>query len=179
MPKYSAAPPRAKRKPVFTSSKISRIPNSSVSARIAAWKPALRQDALGVAEDRLDDDRGDVLALALEEPAQEVDVVVAGRDDRVRDGVRDAAAPGQVDRVVLVAELRHVVRRDADQRVVVDAVVLALELHDLVAAGVGRGRRASRASSPRCRRRSGGPCRPSRSARLTSSIARPRPPSSG
>ena len=43
------------------------------------------------------------------------------------------------DRVVLVAELGHVVGRDADQRVVVDAVVLALELHDLLAAGVGPG----------------------------------------
>ena len=36
-----------------------------------------------------------------------------------------------------IAQLGHVVGRDADQRVVVDAVVLALELHDLVAAGVG------------------------------------------
>ena len=41
MPKNSAAPPFAKRKPVLTSSKISRIPNSSVSARIAWWKPGL------------------------------------------------------------------------------------------------------------------------------------------
>ena len=31
----------------------------------------LGHDPLGVAEDRLDDDRGDVVALALEEPAQE------------------------------------------------------------------------------------------------------------
>src|SRR6185295_19286258 len=43
----------------------------------------------------------------------------------------------QAHRVVLVTELGHVVRRDRDQRVVVDAVVLALELHDLGAAGVG------------------------------------------
>ena len=41
MPKYSAAPPRANRKPVLTSSKISRTPNSSVRARIAWWKPGL------------------------------------------------------------------------------------------------------------------------------------------
>ena len=40
-PKNSAAPPLAKRNPVLTSSKISRIPNSSVSARIAWWKPGL------------------------------------------------------------------------------------------------------------------------------------------
>ena len=41
MPKNSAAPPRAKRNPVLTSSKISRIPNSWVSARMAWWKPGL------------------------------------------------------------------------------------------------------------------------------------------
>ena len=41
IPKYSAAPPLAKRNPVLTSSKMSRIPNSSVSARIAWWKPGL------------------------------------------------------------------------------------------------------------------------------------------
>ncbi len=39
MPKYSAAPPLAKRKPVLTSSKIRRMPNSSVRARISLWKP--------------------------------------------------------------------------------------------------------------------------------------------
>ena len=56
-----------------------------------------------------------------------------------------ATAPGMprphasADGVVLVAELRHVVGRHADQRVVVDAVVLALELHDLLAAGVRPG----------------------------------------
>ena len=68
-----------------------------------------------------------------------VDVVVARRDDRVGDRARDAATPGERDRRVGVAQLGHVVRPDADQRVVVDAVVLALELHDLLAAGVGAG----------------------------------------
>ncbi len=97
----------------------------------------LGQDPLGVAEDRLDDDRRDLLAALLEQAAEPLDVVVAGRDDRVGDGVRDPAAPGQPDRRVGVAELGHVVGRDADQRVVVDAVVLALELHDLVATGEG------------------------------------------
>ena len=115
------------------------MPNSSVSARISWWKPGCGHDPLGVAEDRLDDDRGDLLALLLEQRAQEVDAVVAGRDDRVGDGARDAAAPGERDRRVRVAELGHVVRPDADQRVVVDAVVLALELHDLLAAGVRPG----------------------------------------
>ena len=56
-----------------------------------------------------------------------------------RDLLRDAAAPGERDGVVRVAELAHVVGPDADQRVVVDAVVLALELHDLRPAGVGPG----------------------------------------
>src|SRR4030067_603457 len=39
MPKSPPPPPLPNRKPVFTSSKISRMPNSSVSARIAWWKP--------------------------------------------------------------------------------------------------------------------------------------------
>ena len=71
IPKNSAAPPLANRKPVLTSSKIRRMPNSSVIARIAAWKPVLGHDPLGVAEDRLDDHRGDVVALLLEEPAEQ------------------------------------------------------------------------------------------------------------
>ena len=99
----------------------------------------LGQDALGIAEDGLDDDRGDVLALALEQAAQEVDVVVAGRDDRLRDGLGMPRPQARRTGLSLVAELGHVVRRDADERVVVDAVVLALELHDLVAAGVAAG----------------------------------------
>jgi hypothetical protein len=41
-----------------------------------------REDPLGVAEDRLHDDRGDVIALALEDPAENVDSVVAGREIR-------------------------------------------------------------------------------------------------
>ncbi len=101
------------------------------------WKPGFGQDALGVAEDRLDDDRGDLLATLLEQAAQALDVVVAGRDDRVGDRIRDPATPGEADRRIGIAELAHVVRRDADQGVVVDAVVLAFELHDLVALGVG------------------------------------------
>ena len=55
----------------------------------------LGHDPLGVAEDRLDDDRGDLLAALLEEGAQAVDPVVAGRDHRVRDRARDPATPGQ------------------------------------------------------------------------------------
>jgi hypothetical protein len=54
-----------------------------------------RHDPLGVAEDGLDDDRGDLVPLALEQLAQLVDVVVAGRDDRVRDRAGDPAPPGQ------------------------------------------------------------------------------------
>ena len=65
----------------------------------------LGHDPLGVAEDRLDDDRGDLLAARLEQAPQRVDVVVARRDDRVGDGVRDAATPGQPDRGVGVAQL--------------------------------------------------------------------------
>ena len=139
MPKYSAAPPRANRNPVLTSSKIEQDPELLGQRSHRLVEARLGHDPLGVAEDRLDDDRRDVLALALEEPAQEVDVVVAGRDDRVGDGAGDAATPGQADRVVLGSQLGHVVGADADQRVVVDAVVLALELHDLLATGVRPG----------------------------------------
>ena len=94
-----------------------------------------RQDRLGVAQDRLDDHGGDVLALALEDPAKGLQIVERDRDDGLGDLLGDTPAPGQADRVVTIAELRHVVRPDADQGVVVDAVVLALELHDLRAAG--------------------------------------------
>ena len=99
----------------------------------------LGQDPLGVAEDRLDDHRGDVVALGLEHPAEGGQVVVGHRDHRLGDRLGNAPAPGQVDRVVAVAQLVHVVGQDADQGVVVDAVVLALELDDLLAAGVGPG----------------------------------------
>ena len=133
MPKYSAAPPLANRKPVLTSSKISRMPNSSVSARIAWWKPGLGMIPWALPSTGSTMIAAISLALALEQAAQEVDVVVAGRDDGLGDRVRDAPAPAQRDGVVLVAQLAHVVGADADQGVVVDAVVLALELHDLVA----------------------------------------------
>jgi len=94
------------------------------------------QDRLGIAQDRLDDHGSDVVALALEDAAEDVDAIEPGRDHGARDGLGDAPAPRQPDRVVLVAELGHVVGRHRDQGVVVDAVVLALELHDLVAPGV-------------------------------------------
>ena len=99
----------------------------------------LRHDPLGITHDRLDDHGGDVVALLLEQPAEEREIVVARRNDRVGDRVRDPPAPGETDRLVGITELGHVVRRYADQGVVVDAVILALELHDLVAAGEGTG----------------------------------------
>ncbi len=113
----------------------------------------LRKDRQGVAHDRLDDDGRDVMALPFEDPAEDLDVVVAGRDDRPAHGLGDAATPGQPDRVVEVAERGDVVRGDRDQGVVVDAVVLALELHDLAAAGVGPGdaHRVHRRLGPRDR----------------------------
>ena len=48
---------------------------------------------------------------ALEEAAQEVEVVEGRRDDGLGDGLRDASTPGQADRVVAVAEALH--RRSA------------------------------------------------------------------
>ena len=139
MPKNSAAPPLAKRKPVLTSSKIRRIPYSWVRARIAWWKPGLGMIPWALPR------TGSTMIAAISSPRasnsfrRRVDVVVAGRDDRLGDRTRDAAAPGEADRRIRIAQLGHVVRPDADERVVVDAVVLAFELHDLVAAGVGTG----------------------------------------
>ncbi len=65
----------------------------------ALQEALLGQDALGVAEDGLDDDRGDVLALALEDAAQALEVVVDRGDDGLLDGLRDAPTPGQPDRL--------------------------------------------------------------------------------
>ena len=137
MPKNSAAPPLREAEAGLD------LIEDQQDAELLGQRPhrlveaGLGHDPLGVAEDGLDDDRGDLLAALLEQRPERLDLVVAGRDDRVGHGVRDASAPGQADRRVGVAELGHVVRRDADQGVVVDAVVLALELHDLVAAGIG------------------------------------------
>ena len=61
-------------------------PNRLVEARLG-------HDRLGVAEDRLDDDPGDVVAVALEDPAEHVQGVVAGRDDRLRRRPRGSRGP--------------------------------------------------------------------------------------
>ena len=138
-PKYSAAPPLAMRKPgldLVEDQQRAELLRQGAHLLVEALP---RQDRLGVAEDRLDDDGGDVLAVALEDPAEHVQPVEARGHDRLGDRSGNAPAPRQPDRVVLVAELGHVVGRDRDQGVVVDAVVLALELHDLGAAGVGAG----------------------------------------
>ena len=136
-PKASAAPPRASRKPVLTSSKMQQRPELRAQIADALQEALTRQDALRVAEHRLDQDAGDLIALALEEAAQRGQVVVGHRDDRLADGLGDAAAPGQADGIVAIAELGDVVGQHADQGVVVHAVVLAFELHDLVAPGEG------------------------------------------
>ena len=72
-PKYSAAPPLAIRKPVLTSSKMSSDAELLRERAHLLVEALAREDRLGVAEDRLDDDRGDVVAVALEDPAQDVD----------------------------------------------------------------------------------------------------------
>ena len=129
-PKNSAAPPRAKPEAGLDLVEDQQDPELLGERAHLLVETRLGHDPLGVAEDRLDDDRGDLLAALLEEGAQPVDPVVAGGDHRVGDRGGDPATPCQCDRSVGVAELGHVVRPDADQRVVVDAVVLALELHD-------------------------------------------------
>ena len=95
MPKNSAAPPLGEPEAGLDLVEDQQDPELLGQRPHRLVEARLGHDPLGVAEDRLDDDRGDLLAVALEEPAQGVDVVVAGRDDRVGDGVRDAAAPGQ------------------------------------------------------------------------------------
>ena len=99
MPKNSAAPPLREAEAGLDLVEDQQDPELLGQRPHRLVEARLGHDPLGVAEDRLDDDRGDLLALALEQPAQDVDVVVARRDDRLGDGVRDPAAPGQADRV--------------------------------------------------------------------------------
>ena len=58
--KISCAPPKATRKPVITSSKISKLPVRSVMVAQALEIPRRRQHATHVAGNRLDDDAGNL-----------------------------------------------------------------------------------------------------------------------
>ena len=124
MPYSSWAPPRATRKPVMTSSKISSAPTRSHSARSAARKPSAGGDEAHVGGDGLEDDRGDVVG--------EGGDVVEGHDRGVgHRGRRDPHRVGQ-------AEDRQR-RTGLGQEGVAVAVVVAGELHQPVAAGVAAG----------------------------------------
>ncbi len=83
------------------------------------------------------------LAVALEQRLDAGDVVEAGDQRLLRVGRGHARAVGQAE------------RRDAgaglDEQAVGVAVVAALELDDLVAAGEGAGQAQRATSSPRCR----------------------------
>ena len=105
----------------------------------ALEEPGPGQDALGIAEDRFDEHRGDPFAIPLEDPPEAVQVVVDRGDDRLGDGLRDTPAPREAYRLLAVAELGHIDGQHADEGVVVDAVVLALELDDKVPARVAPG----------------------------------------
>ena len=83
MPKTSAAPPRARRKPVLTSSKISTAPNSWVMARTPARKPSWGRMPWALPSTGSMMTAAMLVALALEDAAQRGQVVVADRDHRL------------------------------------------------------------------------------------------------
>jgi hypothetical protein len=106
-------------------------------------EPRLRRDDAHVPGDGLDDDRRQVLGMALDGRAHVLDVVVAA-DERVRGGAgRHAGRGGD-------AEGRHAGPRGGEERVGV-AVVAAGELEDPVAAGraAREAQRAHRRLGPR------------------------------
>ena len=130
------APPYARTTPVLTSSKMSTTPCSVASSRTRSRKPGSRRHDADVELDRLDDDRRDLAARGASRIAASDLRLVERRDDRLGDPrARDAGAGG------------HGLRRSIGpissrggwmltQHVVVVAVVAALELDDLLAAGV-------------------------------------------
>ena len=126
-PYRSWAPPRATRKPVMTSSKISSAPFAAVSSRSDLEEPGLRGDDAHVGADRLHDDRGDPAGMGGEGRRDGLGVVVR-EDDRVAGGARGDARGA-----------RHGQRREAGagvhEEAVAVAVVAAGELDDEVAAG--------------------------------------------
>ena len=71
-PKYSCAPPRARRKPVTTSSKINRTSLSSQASKTRQKNVARQDDPL----QRLNDDGGQVIAMLFDDPTNGIKIVV-------------------------------------------------------------------------------------------------------
>ena len=119
---------------MITSSKISSAPVAVAELAQALEEAGARKQPGRVVRDGLDDDRRDVLAVPFERRAHVVEVVVAAHERRVDRrlehprGVRVAPADA-------LGAAEHVA-----EHVVVEAVVAALELDQLLAAGHAAGR---------------------------------------
>ena len=137
-PKYSLAPPHPSFAPVFTSSKISSAPCLVADLAQALQEAGLRHAEADIHQDRLENDRGDLAGIFLEATLDGGEIVEGG-DEHVGDcGLRDAEAAGDRGWSVDVAVVRSM-RLHADQSAVVQSVVGAFELDDLVASGGGAG----------------------------------------
>ena len=120
----------------MTSSKMSSVPGRRARLAQRLEEARLGQHHAGVVEDRLEDDRGDRVALVGEDRPYPGGVVVLADEDQVADRGRHPRRRRDRgrDRAALVG--REVV---APRHVVVPAVVVALELEDPFAAGEAAG----------------------------------------
>ena len=133
-PYHSWAPPRLKRKPVMTSSKMRMAP---CLVRLGAQQLEVtgpRQDAAGVEHGRLGDHRGDLVAVIVHHSLKAVEVVPGQDDERVGELLGHAGArghrPGMIGRPRLVG-----IDVVAPVHDVLPAVVVALEAHQQAPAG--------------------------------------------
>ena len=165
MPVSSAAPPRARRNPEITSSKISSAPCAlRERTQLLQELGALQQQAV-VGRHRFDDDGGDARALACEQRLRRRLIIerqhARGGGEGLGHAGRGRAPEGGEPGA------------GRDQQVIGVAVIAAGELDDQVAPGERRAPRGWRSSPPRCRRRRSAPApRPDRRAPR----ARPAPP---
>ena len=155
----SCPPPRATRKPVITSSRISRAPTRSHSARSPLRNPALGGDEAHVGGDRLDDHAGGLLV--------ELRHDVVGRDDRVgHRRLGDARRPGQAEGSQPGAGLGQGGGRRGRGS--------CPRTSRPCADRCGRAPRGRRTWSPRCRKPRAAPARPTARARRSPRPAAPR-----
>ncbi len=101
----------------------------------ALEEPGIRRDDADVELHRLDDDGGDFAGVRLQDPGEQLRLVER-RDHRLGDPAARDPGAGRHGRRRLDGAHRLARRLDADQHVIVVAVVAALELDDLLAAGV-------------------------------------------
>ena len=127
IPKRCCAPPRATRKPVITSSKISSAPWRVREFAQRFQKSRRGRNAAHVADHRLDDHRGDLSAAFRERLLDGGDRIVRQRDGGFGERLRNARRIGD-------AERRHARSGFHQQRIDVP-VIAAFELDGQVAAG--------------------------------------------